>query len=248
MSHAWDKDIAAMALSPGEKDGLQVFRNYSRAFEAKRIADFVSTCDAKEADLDDLKSLLAHSKTEEARTLPVIACAYADDLLKDMYSRELPSDLIGGRSQMLNGFGPLARLSQRIQTAHAFGWLSVDLLRELDLLRGLRNALSHKWDLRLLEEKLTDLISNRQFALEEQLADGIRLPRDFHEGLDQVQKFRVRLIWLMGRVRFETALWVPALKQQLKPSQALYGAPPPPKLLVGVSAVCLAATHEVCGR
>ena len=114
-----------MALSPGEKDGLQVFRNYSRAFEAKRVADFVATCDAKEADLDDLESLLAHLKTEEARTLPVIACAYADDLLKDMYSRELPSDLIGGRSQMLNGFGPLARLSQRIQAAHAFGAHSI---------------------------------------------------------------------------------------------------------------------------
>ena len=248
MSDTWDPDIAAMALSAVEKNGLQVFRNYSKAFEAKRVADFVESCNAKEVSIGDLETLLVHLKAEEVRTLPVIACAYADDQLKFMYGRELPLDLIGGRSQMLNGFGSLARFSQRIQAAHAFGWLSADLLSELDLLRGLRNALSHKWDLRVLEQKLEDVILNRQFAFEEHLADGVRLPRDFHEHLDKVQRFRVRLIWLMGRVTYECALWVPALKAQLHPSRALYGLPPPPKLLERISALCLATTHAVCER
>jgi hypothetical protein len=248
MSETWDPDISVMALSAVEKNGLQVFRNYSKAFEAKRVSDFVAGCDAKELSVADLEVLLGHIGTEEARTLPVIACAYADDQLKSMYGRELPSDLIGGRSQMLNGFGSLARLSQRIQAAHAFGWLSPDALGELDVLRGLRNALSHNWDLKVLEQKMGDLVEKRLFALEQHLSDGIRLPRDFHERLDPIQRLRVRLTWLMGRTTYECALWVPALKAQLNPNHALYGLPPPPKFLLQISAVCLSTTMGICGR
>ena len=41
MSNALDPDIVVMKLSDGEKWGLQVYRNYSRAFGEHRVKEFV---------------------------------------------------------------------------------------------------------------------------------------------------------------------------------------------------------------
>lgn len=237
-----DPDIAAMELSDVEKNGLQVFRNYSRAFELDRAKRFAESVEENPQALADLSAILKLIAEEEPRTLPVIACAFADDQLKEMFRREIPDGVPGGRGELLSGFGPLSRLSQRVQMAYAFNWLSKDVLVEIDHLRKIRNDVSHKWDLKLLEERMSQLIEHRQQKIEEHLGDGVRLPENFHTSLQPIQKLRVRLVWLLGRLTYEAHLWVPALKENLVPHKVLYG-PNAPAMLSQVSAACVEITR-----
>ena len=246
MNDTLDPDIAAMQLSGGEKWGLQVYRNYSRAFGEHRVKQFVEQASLFEADVhlfDQVASLVA---SEEPRVIPVIASSYADDRLAEMFRREVPDDVPGGRSALLSGFGPLARLSQRLQMAFAFGWLSKDLLVEFDHLRKIRNDLSHKWDIALLERRLNELIEQKQKPIEEYLGDGVRLPRGFHESLQPIQRFRVRVVWMLGRITYEARLWVPAVKAGIAPIQALYG-PNAPVMLREVAAISVRSTRVIVG-
>ena len=237
----FDPDIAAMSLSDMEKNGLQVYRNYSRAFDEDRAKKFASSVQSNPKSLANLCAIHKLILQEEARTLPVLACAYADDQLKEMFRREIPDDVPGGRSELLSGFGPLSRLSQRVQMAYAFGWLSNDVLVEINHLRKLRNDVSHKWDIKLLEEKLSQLIEQHQFKVEQFLGDGVRLPEEFHKSLNPIQKLRIRLIWLLGRITYETCFWVPALKHNLVPHKILYGKNAP-AMLTEVAAACVSIT------
>jgi hypothetical protein len=237
-----DPDIAAMNLSEVEKNGLQMYRNYEQAFKSHRAKEFRRAAKGYESAVVELSKVLQLIATEEPRYLPVIACAYADDQLKEMYRREIPSEIPGGKGEILSGFGPLSRLSQRVQMAYAFNWLSHDLLLEIDHLRKVRNDVSHKWDIELLAARLEHLVNQRQHPIEEHLADGIRLPSKFHESLTLHQKLRVRLIWLLGRLTYECHHWVPAQKANLPPSEILYGEHQP-KMLAIVAAECLKITR-----
>lgn len=161
-----------------------------------------------------------------------------------MFKREIPDGVPGGRSALMSGFGPLARLSQRLQMAFAFGWLSKDLLIEFDHIRKIRNDLSHKWDIELLERRMNELIQEKQTPFEEQLGDGVRLPENFHESMQPVDRFRVRVIWMLGRLTYETRLWVPALKAGIAPEEALYG-PNAPVMLRAIAAISVKATKTI---
>lgn len=121
--------------------------------------------------------------------------------------------------------------------------LSKDILLEIDHLRKVRNDVSHKWNIKLLESKLEQLVNERQNPVEEYLGDGTRLPQNFHQRLSPHQKLRVRLIWLLGRLTYECNTWVPALTANLSPSKVLYGQRPP-ALLAQVSAACVQVTKE----
>ncbi len=238
----WDPDIAGMQLSEPEKNGLQVYRNYTRAFEEDKAKRAIASVKHPAKALADLTAIFELLLREEPKVLPVVFCAFADDQLKEMYRREIPQSVPGGRSELLNGLGPLARLSQKVQIAYAFNWLSEDLLVEIDLLRKIRNDISHKWDLKLLRDKLTQLIDTKQHPIERYLGDGVRLPENFQDLLDPIQKFRVRLLWLASRLTYETNYWVPVLKHQLLPAKVLYGKTPVP-FLQEISAACLKATR-----
>lgn len=128
-------DIAAMKLSDSEKWGLQVYRNYSQAFGEHRVKKFVEQASPFEADVKLFEQVADLVISEEVRIIPVIVAAYADDRLVEMFKREIPDDVPGGGRALMSGFGPLARLSQRIQLAFAFGWLNKDLLVEFDQIR-----------------------------------------------------------------------------------------------------------------
>ncbi len=232
-----------MNLSEVEKNGLQMYRNYTRAFEEHRAKQFGEAAAANQQAIADLVDVLELIANEEPRSLPIIACAYADEQLKQMFRREIPSDVPGGRSELLSGFGPLSRLSQRVQMAYAFNWLSKDLLLEIDHLRKVRNDISHKWDMKLLELKLEQLINEKQHRIEEHLGDGTRLPLNFHENLSVPQKLRIRLVWLLGRLTYECHHWVPALKENLSPPSVLYG-PHQPRMLSLVGAECVKVTRN----
>jgi len=240
----WDPDIAALKLSDVEKNGLQVHRNYSRAFEKHRNKDFAAEVDGKNFDLEQLGRMHELILTEDPRFLAVIVSAFVDEQLDQMYRREIPQDIPGGRATLFSGFGPLSRYSQRIQIAFAFDWLSRDLLTEANKLRKLRNEVSHNWDIGDLRQRLSDFISRSMSPIEAHLDDGARLPKEFHKALDEIALFRVRLMWLVGRLYYECFFFPRALKERLKPETALYG-PDHPQLLTKVAGLCVDATKRV---
>ncbi|WP_157649261.1 hypothetical protein [Burkholderia ubonensis] len=244
MNDNLDPDIAAMKLSDGEKWGLQVYRNYSRAFGDHRVKKFVEEASPFEAEVTLFKQVVALVVAEEPRVVPVIAAAYADERLEEMFKREIPDGVPGGRSALMSGFGPLARLSQRIQMAFAFGWLSKDLLTEFDQIRKIRNDLSHSWDAKLLQRKMKEFIEEKQTPFEAQLGDGVRLPENFHHSMQSFDRFRVRAVWMLGRLTYEARLWVPALKAGIVPERALYG-PNPPVMLREIAAISVNATKTI---
>lgn len=244
MVDSWDSDIAALSLTDIEKNGLQVFRNYTRAFEMRAAERFVSESNSAEYDTSKLNGILNLILAEDVRFLPVIACSFSDEQLEEMFKREIPSGVPGGRSSMLSGYGSLSQFSQRIQVAYAFNWMSYDILEELDRLRKIRNDTSHSWDINSVRSKLDTLIDCHMIKIEEQLGDGIRLPERFWETLPKEALFRVRLIWLLGRCFYESHLFAAAIKRRLNPQLALYGEAKT-NLLVCVSAKCVTTTKEV---
>src|SRR4051812_21559921 len=116
----FDPDIVAMSLGYGEKAGLQIYRNYTRSFEVHAIKKFKADIDGEELDLEELKRLIKLIATEDVRFLPVIVCAFADDILKTVFTAILPPGIPGGRSAIMSGYGPLSDFSKRIQLAYAF--------------------------------------------------------------------------------------------------------------------------------
>jgi hypothetical protein len=64
---------------------------------------------------------------------------------------------------------------------------------------------------------------------------------------DPASAFRIRLIWLMGRLSYEASLYHPAKLGGLNPHQALY-ADGGTEWLTQVSKICMAETHTVIGR
>lgn len=240
----WDPDIAALKLTNVEKDGLQVHRNYSLAFQKHRNKDFAAEVDRAPFDLDQLGQIHELVLKEDPRFLAVIVSAFVDEQLDQMFRREMPQNIPGGRATLFSGFGPLSRYSQRIQVAYAFDWLSRDLLVDADRLRKLRNDVSHKWNIGDLTLRLSEFISTSMSPIEGHLDDGTRLPKEFHKALDEIPLFRVRLIWIVGRLYYECFLFPRALKERLKPESALYG-PDHPQLLSKVAGLCVDATSRV---
>lgn len=240
----WDDDIAKLIISDEEKNGLQVFRNYSTAFDAHRAKKFVSRINQQEHRVGGVTRIHALIEKEDVRFLPVIVCAYADDQLNAMFRREIPESVPGGRQSLLSGFGPLSRFSQRIQIAYSFGWLSKDLLEEFEHVRKLRNDIAHKWDIVALTARWSDVVENKMAQIETTLADDVSLPKGFYETLNADGRFRVRLIWMVGRLFYECICYPPALKERLSPNEVLYGKERP-ELLVKVAEQCVEATRRV---
>jgi len=244
MTRYWDADIEAMDLSAEEKNGMQFYRNFSTAIESRRTEELIARLNESAPPLDELEKVTTLMVREQPLSLSVVACAYADDLLKQMYKREIPASVPGGRNELLNGFGPLSRLAQRLQVAYAFGWMAPDILIELDLLRRIRNDISHKWDMDQLQLRLQALAEEEQHPLEKHLGDGTHFPKGFHESLSVLAKFRVRLVWLLGRAFYESHYFVPAVKLRLDPQSVLYSGTPP-TLLGKMAGICVKSTRAI---
>ena len=100
VSGFWDKDIANLDMSEEEKNGLQVFRDYKPSFDDHAEKSFTEEIDGESFDVEHLERGLGLMTDEDARFLPVIACAYADDLLEAMFKAEMPDDVPGGKSAL----------------------------------------------------------------------------------------------------------------------------------------------------
>ena len=148
----WDKDIAEMPLSDGEKDGLQIYRNYTQAFDEHAEKEFSKLIDSEPFDSSELERILGLIAAEDARFLPVLACAYADDVMKAMLEAQIPKTVPGGASRLFSAYGPFSDLFRKIQLAYVFQLVSSDVLTDLDKLRDARNKLSHTWDISKLDD------------------------------------------------------------------------------------------------
>lgn len=239
-----DPDIESLDLSGGEKDGLQVFRNYQRAFDAERRKRFCETVSWAPSSIEALREVTRLIVGEEQRSLPVIACAYADEALSEMFSRELPENLPGGRAGLLSGFGPLANFSSRVKLAFAFGWGSQDILLELDTLRKVRNKISHQWNISTFDARFAELVTAKQSPIEALLTDDHHFSQGWDSQLSQEQRLRIRLVWILGRITYESQVWVPAVKAGLPPHVTLYSAAPP-GLLKAMASLCIEATQQI---
>lgn len=240
----FDPDIQVMPVGYGEKAGLQIYRNYTRSFEEHGIKRFREALSAKAADYSHLEKLARLLALEDVRFLPVIACGYADDVLKQLFKEVIPDDVPGGKADMLNGYGPLSDLSKRIRLAHAFGVLSGDLMEAVDRVRSARNRISHDWDLTKIEGfHLTGRVSELP-SIEVMLAKRVKDFPELDVTFDPVSAFRVRLIWLMGRLTYEATLHHPATLGGLNPFRALY-ADGGTAWLVQVSKICMDETRTV---
>jgi hypothetical protein len=201
----WDADIAAMDLSNDEKEGLQVYRNYTRAFEKKRQEQFATGVDAIPIDVSELRQAMNLLMREDIRFVPVVACAFADDDLKAMFSLFLPNDIPGGKKSMLGRFGPISSLFARIQFAFAFDMVHSDVLLALDKLRGHRNDIAHTWD----QDSLADFMATPLPYMDE-LEDAL-LHRDIRWGgegnVSADASLRLRTVWLLARIFYETRFY-----------------------------------------
>ncbi|MFT0139536.1 hypothetical protein ACEK07_35335 [Alcanivoracaceae bacterium MT1] len=241
----WDEDIAALDISDVEKNGLQVYRNYTKAFERDQAQKFSTKVNAGSHDVSRLDKVCDAIASDDERLLPVIACAFADEALDEMYKREIPKGIPGGRDSLFSGYGPFSSLSKRIQVACAFGWMSEDILKDMDSLRKVRNKFSHLWDHESLsgyaEQAPTSYITPIETMFKEHeeqlLLSGV-------ESLDAVGRLRIRIIWLLGRLFYEALLYPQAIKQRLRPYVVLYGEYHP-ELLSQVSGVCSEYTRKV---
>jgi hypothetical protein len=240
----FDRDIAAMKLGYGEKAGLQLYRNYQRAFSEHAARRLVEELDAEPFDTTDLATVLQRVADEDIKYLPVIVCAFADDALKTAFQNSLPKGIPGGRASMLNGMGALSSLSKRVQLAYAFDVMSPDLMLEIDRLRSVRNTISHSWD----HAALGEYYSKGRVA--EMLKFEVEIPQ--HEKFGDIAgtefgpeiAFRIRLSWILGRLAYEAVAYHRAKAKTLNPQKVLYGNPIP-KWLGKVAAECAKATRAI---
>lgn len=233
MGSAWDDDIAALELSDVEKNGLQMYRNYKRAFDEHAEREFAKEIDSEVFDTGPLEKVLALITGEDVRFLPVIACAYVDELTESMFKAELPDNVPGGMSVLFGPYGPLSSLAKRLQLAFVFDALSADLVRDLERIRKVRNDIAHSWDTKVLEGFFEKGTISQLFPIEDVLAEERERIPEFSQVVEPQIAFRIRLIWILARGAYETAYYLRAKRAGLNPGHALFG----PNSPIGLSIV-----------
>lgn len=220
----WDEDIAALELSDAEKNGLQVYRNYNHAFEKNRAESIVKKINLQPIDLSKLEKVLQGLVTENEKFLPIIVCAYADEILDEMFKNEIPDEVPGGKAQIFGPYGPLSDLASRIKLAFCFDLVSKDLLIDLNFIKKIRNDISHNWDMSLTSDFFLKEPASKIFKVENHIDNGKALSKQFYESLNELQKFRVRLIWMISRLTYECAYYAFVKKERAAPHTVLYGS------------------------
>src|SRR5579859_3062776 len=81
-----------------------------RAYEKERQEQFAIGVDFIPLDVSDLRRAMSQLVSEDIRFVPVIACAFADSELENMFKKFLPNDIPGGKGSMLGRFGPISSL------------------------------------------------------------------------------------------------------------------------------------------
>jgi hypothetical protein len=239
-----DPDIDLMTLSGPEKAGLQVYRNYNAAFERDAIKRFRNGLAVQPFDTEALIKLISLLSTEDIRFLPIVFCGFADECLATAFKNALPEGIPGGKSEMFGSYGPISDLSKRIRLAYSFDIMSQDLMMDADKVRKARNRISHDWDF----SKAVDFYRSENlvgmFPLEGMLSEKHIPNAELISSADDATIFRVRLIWLSGRLSYESSAYHLAKANRLVPVEALYldGGT---SWLQAIAKECLRATRAV---
>jgi hypothetical protein len=241
-----DEDIAQTSLSDGEKAGLQVYRNYTRAFRREARNRFIELLNSEELDLAPFIIMCDKIVSEDGRYLPMIICAYAEDVLKTAFKKTVPDGIPGGKDKLFGGYGPLSSFSKLIQIGYAFDVVSGDLMQELDKVRSARNKLAHSWDINDLEQFFTDGRLGDIFPLENQI-----FRRDEFKSVKKIENpltlFRIRMLWVLGRLTYEAAASPQVRMSSLSRTEALFVGESP-KWLTDISSIAMAATKKLIDR
>lgn len=240
----WDEDIASLKISDPEKDGLQLYRNYSLSFKNAREQEFAAIVDAQSPDLARLDEVLGLIYKENVKFVPVIACAFADEELAAMFKAILPDGVPGGKKAMVGRFGPISSLFNRIQFAFAFDLISQDLLVVLDKLREQRNKISHTWNARLVDDFFKDTEQLNLAGLDRAISGSGRKDLIYNPQTHPEVALRIRAVWLLTRLFYEAHFFSRAKKFNLEPNSALYGNNHP-KYLGKVSGYALKYTRLI---
>ncbi|HRD47290.1 MAG TPA: hypothetical protein PLF78_12490 [Caulobacter sp.] len=137
----WDDDIGSLSLSDVEKNGLQVFRNYTNAFQKQAAKDVAAAAGEVLFDTDQLSDDLAEIALSEPIIAVLQAAAVADELLKDMFQREGRKNL--KPEPLLGPLGPLGDFNKRLKIAALAGFIDDNDLTFFDELRQVRNRIAH---------------------------------------------------------------------------------------------------------
>ena len=216
-----------------------------RAYEKERQDQFATGIDAIPIDVTDLRRAMSQLVREDIRFVPVIACAFADDELERMFKQFLPDDIPGGKSSMLGRFGPISSLFTRIQFAFAFDMVHSDVLLALDKLRGYRNKIAHSWD----QGTLPDFVETPLPYMDELESAFLHIEiKDGGDGdLSAEGSLRLRTVWLLARLFYETRNYTLAKMAKLNPYKALYGTGSP-KVLSTISSTAAHYTKLIFDR
>jgi hypothetical protein len=243
----FDPDIDAMQLGWGEKAGLQIYRNYTTSFENHALGQLRKALNHETLDLSELAKLVELIVTEDLRFIPIILCAFGDSLLEHALKSVIPEGVPGGKARLFTGYGPLSDLSKRIQMACAFDIVSADLVADLDRVRATRNKISHSWDISAFSEFYSTGRVSDLFPIEAHLAERASQEPELGTVLEPGAAFRVRAIWLAGRLNYEAAFYGLAKRARLSPTRALYEGGGT-QWLGKISAICMDATRAVVKR
>lgn len=112
-------------LSPSQQAGVDYFVTFLRKVHARNAKEAVDEVEVAPADVGSFRRAVTLIGGEDIRFLPVIVTSYCDELLGQMFRRELPDSVPGGLNQLVKN-GALARLANRIQIAYAFNWINHD--------------------------------------------------------------------------------------------------------------------------
>jgi hypothetical protein len=197
------------------------YQAYWRAYQNERQEQFATGVDAVPLDVSELRRAMSLLVREDIRFVPVIACAFADEELEAMFKKFLPDDIPGGKKSMLGRFGPISSLFARIQFAFAFDMVHSDVLLALDKLRGHRNDIAHTWD----QDSLADFMETPLPRMDEMENALLHINiKDGGDGdLSTDASLRLRTVWLLARLFYETRFYPLAKMAQFTPYQALYG-------------------------
>jgi DNA-binding MltR family transcriptional regulator len=247
---ALDDDILKMQLSDAEKIGLQINRDFNRKIEKHRTQKLRDEIESENFSTDNLEKLVKILEQEDARALPVVFCAYLDDVLLAMFKREVPDGVPGGKASLFNAFGPFSDFASRLKIAYCFGLISAALLIDIDHVRKIRNEISHTWDIDQLSEffsrsPLKDIVEIEKLIAQSEVSKKRgRLAEDFCDTLRPLQIFRIRLVWLACRTSYEARYFYRTQKERLDPYRTLYldhGT----KWLTQVSGIAFSATERI---
>lgn len=223
MNNFWDDDIENLQMPDEEKNGLQVFRNYKKAFNEHAEKVFSEELNEEPFDIVQLERFLSQLETADVRFVPVITCAYIDDLLKLMFKKEIPDGVPGGKLAMFGSYGPLSDLSKRLQLAYAFDMVSSDILIDLNRIRRIRNDLSHSWDVGTFDSFFSEGNFSEIYPIEMLLSEQLNEFADLSRDAEPLELFRLRVVWVVARFKYEAAFYSRAKRKRLDPHSCLFG-------------------------